>query len=384
MPARTYDAIIIGGGIVGASLALALGKKQRRVLLVEKQLRKEPPIDPLEARTLALSYSSYFIYSALGITKVFQGASPIKQVRVNVQGQFGSCRFDHRHYHTKALGYVVGAHDLGRELIQALQQCAMVEIREGEFPTEGILLGDRWQIGEVGARLLIACDGMDSPWRESQRITCEERDYQHHAIVLNIKMRGNLPGVALERFLPQGAIALLPWQEGATCVWTLPPEKAAFYMQQDEESFKEHCQQAFGNQFGRIEQLGKRHCVPLKMVRTKIQSTSRFLLMGNAAHSLHPIAAQGLNLSLRDIWQFYEKLDRDYSEEDMGSLEFLENYAHARKRDQQRVITSTDRIARWMVSGKIPAWTQAWGMTVWDSLSPFKHRFVRRSMGMVS
>lgn len=383
---KYYDVVIIGAGAVGSSVALALGQCGRRVLLLEQtSWPSETAWAPLDVKTLALSYASYKIYSALGLKKFFETSSAIKHVRINVQGQFGSCWLSHKTHDVPALGYVVSAPDLAKALYEALAACDTVDVIHNAS-----LNGDLerhptgWKFGDQFATLLVACDGTHSTWRTQEGIMVDERDYDHSAIMVNLKIAGLPEGVAVERFLHNGAIALLPWQShGATCVWTLPTAEATRYWQEEADTFQARCQAALGYEWGKIEHMGKRHRAPLKMVVARTPFTSRFLLMGNAAHSLHPIAAQGLNLSLRDVWQMREQVRHATDAIDIGAPEFLTHYAQARAADQARVMATTDRIASWMASHKIPPIWRAVGVALLDGLGPLKYRFTRRSMGLV-
>jgi 2-octaprenyl-6-methoxyphenol hydroxylase len=389
---KLYDAVVVGGASVGLSTALALGQSERRVLLIEKESARAPSSSPAgDSKTFALSYASAKIYSALGIWETLADvATPIKHVHVTMQGQFGSCRLSHNDLKTEVLGYVVAAQALEDSLTHALKACPTVEVLRSASIVQAELSLNEWhmqvqvdqQTLPLSSRLLIASDGANSALRAAHYIDCDDLEYGHCGIMVNLKMKAMPEGVALERFLEKGAIALLPWQEGwATCVWTLDEHTARDLMSQNDEIFMAHCQQALGRQLGSIISIGKRYVFPLRMKLAKAQSGARFLLMGNAAHSLHPIAAQGLNLSLRDMWQLKKQVDLS-SRVDMGDPEFIATYVNARKQDQNRIIFATDKIARFMASDRLSEKWRAMGITLFDSFFPLKNRFTRYSMGL--
>lgn len=390
---KRFDAVIVGGGIVGASLALALGQVGSKVLLIEQHDVAPENADIKNTKTIALSYASAKIYEALGVwNSLCTHVTPINQVRVNVQGQFGSCLLDHKKQKTDALGYVISTSVLERALNNALTQYETVESVRPATLGDTRHLQDRWEVqfnaGSqthlVSSNLLIGSDGANSPLRHSQYIDCKESAYGHYGIMVNVKIKRNSPFEALERFLKKGAIAVLPWQnDWATCVWTAEEKEAFQLMTLNDDDFKIKCQEQLGRSFGKIIDMGKRFSFPLKMKLAKMQTSSRFVLMGNAAHNLHPIAAQGLNLSLRDIWQFILPLrGMGQSPIDLGSPEYLEQYVASRREDQARVVFATDQIARWMASRLLPEEIRAMGVTLFDCIFPFKHWFTRYGMGL--
>jgi len=236
----------------------------------------------------------------------------------------------------------------------------------------------------IKTRLLVAADGIDSMLRKALAITVNKTEYGHFAVMSNIERSGVSPFTAFERFMSQGAIALLPWQNNmATCVMTVPMEQAQLLMAMSDKEYLTACQDALGRRQGRLIGLGRRICLPLTMQIASQQISNRFLLMGNAAHSLHPIAAQGLNLSLRDIWQLRNQIRMSKTLIDVGSIHFLETYTQARTNDQSRIIFATDKIAKYMSGGPLPMRLRALGITLFDSFVPVKKMFTRISMGLM-
>lgn len=391
-----YDCVIVGGGAVGTSLALALGQQKYKVLLLEKNAPLVKPEDK-EARTLALSYASYRIYSALGVwEKLKTRAVPIQQVLVSMKGHYGACRLNHEGDSGEPLGYVVGLTELEQALYNSLAHQPSVDIFRPATLVNRTSTPEAWHLTiqratheitekllHVDCKLLIAADGVDSILREEQSISQQKKTYEHYAVMANVQMARAHDFVAYERFLPHGAIALLPWQANlATCIWTASKSEVDKLVNLKTEDFLAQCSEHLGARVGRLQTLSKRVSFPLQMQLACQQESARFLLMGNAAHSLHPIAAQGLNLSLRDVWQIRNQLIKAKEQCDIGSTFFLNEYLHARKPDQQRIIFATDAIARGMTTKVLPSWLRAMGITLFDCLSPLKRKFTHMGMGL--
>jgi 2-octaprenyl-6-methoxyphenol hydroxylase len=387
------DCVIVGAGTVGLSLAIAFAQAGYTVTVLERAKTQPSNILPLNQRTLALSYASFRILETLGVWQhLKETVVPIKQVEVSVQGQFGACRIQHQELGVETLGYVVGLNNLETALLSCAKKLEKIKILQPATLVETKRTESAWQLAihheaslkTMEAKLLVAAEGTESKLREKEGISCRKYEYSHAAIMLNVQFKARLPFAAIERFLKKGALAFLPWQEDlATFVFTIPKTEAADYMALSEEEFINVCQKALGFSYGKIVSLGKRIVVPLSMLLADRQIANRFLLMGNAAHTLHPIAAQGLNLSLRDIWQLRSQLLIAREHCDLGNRAFLESYQQARESDQKRIIFATDKIARFMSGGPLPMWLRAKGMFLFDCMIPLKNQFSRYSLGLI-
>lgn len=387
-----YDVVILGGGVVGATLALMLAQNQYQVLLIEKN----PPqslADDLSARTVALSYASIHILESLQVWQPLQHrAVPIKEVAVSVAGRFGRSHLRALQQGVAFLGQVVTFAELEQVLFTALAHSPTVTIlrpatldyyQPGEHAWD-ITITHNETVLPIKTRLLVAADGIHSMLRSALAIPVNKTDYGHFAVMANMVCENAPLHSAIERFLPDGAIALLPWQNSiATCVFTVTKDKQQILLQMQDAEYLRTCQEALGSRHGKLVKLGKRVCLPLTMQVAQQQIGNRFLLMGNAAHSLHPIAAQGLNLSLRDIWQLKKQLTRLAARVDLGCAQFLANYQAARDSDQSRIIFATDKIAKYLSGGPLPMELRALGVTLFDSFWPAKKLFARYSMGLM-
>lgn len=386
-----YDCVIVGGGAVGLSLALALGQQQYKVLLLEQNAQFSKETD-LEARTIALSYASVRIYTEMGVwEKLHPRAVPIERVLVTMKGQYGACRLNGESEGMATLGYVVGLRELEQALYETLTTQPFVEILRPATLIHRHSSPEAWHLKiqhsaanlTVNSTLLVAADGVTSALRQEQGISQIKKEYDHYAVMANVEIPSTHHFTAYERFLPQGAIALLPWQKDLyTCIWTTGKEEAESLVALSPEDFIQRCQQQCGSRIGTIITVSKRSYFPLQMQLASQQESARFLLMGNAAHTLHPIAAQGLNLSLRDVWQMRTQVMIANEKKDIGCEQFLNEYIQSRKTDQSRIIFATDAIARTMSSDMLPGWIRAAGITFLDCLSPLKHKFTQMGMGI--
>lgn len=390
---QTVDTIIVGAGMVGSTLALMLGQCGYRVLLVEQFPSRPVPQDG-DVRTMALSYASQVMLSQLGIWRSLSSrAAPIENLCVTVKGQLGST-------HLKApakgitekaaLGYVVSVGDIDAALQEALLQTPNVTIARPATVVSHQPSDQAWSVSivssegqqEIKTRLLIAADGVGSLLAKSQSIAYQNHAYHHHAICANMVMETNTPHTAFERFLKEGALALLPWiPPYATCIWTInePPEHLLALSDSD---YIKACQQAFGQRIGRIKSVGKRVAYPLSMQVAARQIDWRFLIMGNAAHQIHPVAAQGLNLSLQDIAGLRSLLANRANPADLGDPAFLEDYQQLRWPEQAKVIYTTDKIAKIMSTDAVPSTLRGLGITLLDMVAPLKQQVIRWGMGL--
>lgn len=387
-----YDVVILGGGVVGATLALMLAELNYQVLVVEKKPASTRCASVKEARTVALSFASIHILETLGIWQLLHsGRVPILNVAVSVAGRLGRSSLEAQEQGVPFLGQVVAFDEIEKAIEEKLSKFPNAKILHQATLAHFQAHHDNWELTiqtsdtkQIKTRLLVAADGIDSSIRQNLKIPVNKTEYGHYAVLANIEREGAPSFTAIERFLPNGAIALLPWRENfSTCVFTVSEEQSAQLMAMTDNDYLSTCQQALGMRYGKLKGLGKRISLPLSMQVAKKQTSHRFLLMGNAAHSLHPIAAQGLNLSLRDIWQLRKQLIGMDFNQDLGSNAFLEAYLKAREGDQSRIIFATDKIARYLSGGPLPMALRALGVTLFDSLSPAKKLFTRYSMGLM-
>jgi len=382
---------IIGGGLVGASLALALqeGARERgwRIHLIE-------PFEPgheyqpsYDARSTALSYGTRLIYQRLGLwDRIAERAEPILRIHVSERGRFGAARLDARNEAVEALGYVVENAWIGHCLWQALDDEVVVrhcpaEVERLEPGTAGYRLsftdGQRLECA-----LTVLADGGRSSLREQLGIQVSRRPYGQTALIANITLGKPHGGLAFERFTEDGPMALLPLQDHrCALVWTRSPADATRLAQAHESVFLAELQDAFGYRLGALQQVGARHLYPLTLIEAEEQVRSGLVVLGNAAHSLHPIAGQGYNLSLRDVDALSAALLR--SEAPLGDLALLQEYARRQRFDQRLTVGFSDQVTRLFGdSGRLVATGRNLGLLGLDLAPVAKRWFARQAMGL--
>ena len=388
-----YDVIIIGGGMVGASLACALSGQGLRLALVEaieSDTRSEAGYDD---RAIALAYGTRRIFDGLQLwDSLASAATPIHQIHVSDRGHFGMVHMDRADEGLPAIGYVVPARAIGQVLADAITgikgldifcPATVTEVKRTAAAVE-VDMSHEGLMTTLSGRLIVAADGADSPLREQFGIGSVVSDYQQTAIVTNITPQLPHNNIAYERFTASGPLALLPMSEGrCAVVWTVASSEAEAVMALDESDFIAELQSRFGYRLGRLERVGRRQAWPLRLVRAKESVRERLALIGNAVHTLHPIAGQGFNLGARDVAVLAEVLvDALHAAEDPGSLAVLQRYADWQQRDHNNVTVFTDGLAR-MFTLPLPALgvARSAGMLAFDLLPPAKRLLTRLTMG---
>jgi len=234
------------------------------------------------------------------------------------------------------------------------------------------------------AKLLVAADGAQSPIREQLGIRTTRRDYRQTAIIANVTTDKAHDNVAYERFTDSGPLALLPMTgQRSALVWTVHERQCEDIMALDDGEFLQRLQERFGYRLGRFTRVGRRHVFPLQLLQAAESVRPRLALIGNAVHTLHPIAGQGFNLGLRDVAALVDVLlDARRSGRDFGALEVLQRYADWRLADQRHVALFTDSMVRLFGQSFPPvAWLRDAGMLALDICPPAKRWFGRMTMG---
>ena len=394
MQDRHYDVLIVGGGLVGASLACALRGSGLRIAIVEAHAINTSEQPSFDDRTVALSYGSRCILDSMGLWQQIESrVEAIKTIHISDRGHFGVTRLRHDEEGVEALGYVAENRVLGEVLYASLQADPDIELL---CPAEVISLetGQDKVVARVKnrdaqfklhARLLVAADGVSSGVRRLLQIEASRQDYAQSAVITNVRTEYAHNNVAYERFTDTGPLAFLPmtrsegWQR-CSVVWTVPPRQAEQLMALPDDAFLQALQQRFGYRLGSLQHIGKRHVYPLALVETTQVVRGRIVVVGNAAHTIHPVAGQGFNLALRDIALLAELL---FEAADAGDEAVLETYASARQQDAQRVYRFTDTLVK-LFSNRFPplAHARAAGLFAVDLLPPLKHALAKQSMGL--
>lgn len=358
--------IIVGGGMVGLSLALMLAKASIAVKLLEAI--KYPNYDDadlapyhssFDARNSALSRRSVQIYQELGLWDALQvHATPIFEVNITEQGSFGKARLKAAEEKVENFGQVIENAWLGRVLLTEVKKQPLIELIDGVQVTSLKQNKDQVYIEalrqdkylSLQTALLIAADGRDSFCRQALGIGASEHDYDQVAIVTTVQTSKPHQHIGFERFSALGPLALLPLpgEYRRSVVWPVKKGTEHEWLgDENDQHFLDALQQTYGDRAGKFQKTGRRFSFPLSQVLAEKQAIGRVVLMGNAAHTIHPVAGQGFNLCMRDAYVLVRSLTEQLSKsDDIGEPTMLLAYEQARLSDQQRVIKFCDSVVR--------------------------------------
>lgn len=388
-----YDLIIVGGGMVGASLAIALGATPLRIALLEAVPLRSESQPSYDDRAIALAYGTRRIFTGMDLWPALAGeVTPIERIHISDRGHFGATHLDSRDSGADALGYVVASRALGAVIAARLTTLPQLTLYCPATVT-GVALGERAEVtisadgGErrLTGRLLVAADGASSTVRELLGIAVQRWEYGQTAIITNITPDRPHANRAFERFTDSGPLALLPMSDQRySVVWTVRDTAAPEILALDDAALLEVLQARAGHRAGRFVKVGRRRAYPLALVRAREHVRPRLALIGNAAHTLHPVAGQGFNLGLRDVAVLADVLCEALTAgRDIGELAVLRRYAEWRQRDHLKMIAFTDGLARVFAN---PLWPlralRNMSMVAVDLLPPVKQLLTRHTMGL--
>jgi len=423
-----FDVVISGGGLSGSLMALsllALKKTDGSALSIaiveanstdvshaDKAQEKSSQKSVFDDRVLALSHASANYLKTLNVWPLLQPhAQPISHIHISDRGYYGKARITAEEHNVSAVGYVIEMSKLGAALHDSLAHHVKnnasltwftpdtIEHIEWRSESVNITLASTQQLS---ASLLIGCDGAHSVCRQAANIQCDKTEYEQSALITNVSTALPHNGVAFERFTQNGPIAMLPMvkvaNEHSRCslVWTLTPEQAVEMKSLTDNEFKIVLEQAFGSWLGAIDKVGKRHIFPLSLVQAQEQVYHRMALVGNASHTIHPIAGQGFNLGLRDVEALAKTVKKALSSnvgnsnatnsnKDIGAFNLLTEYAESRKKDHQHIITLTDSLVTLFSNDLFPLVVgRNIGLKVLNYVPTIKKTFVNKAMGYAS
>ena len=392
-----YDVVIAGGGMIGTSLALALAPLGLRVAIVEAVERKADEQPSFDERSTALSRSTQRMFEAMELwPAIVAAATPIKNIHVSDRGRFGFSRISAEEQGVEALGYVVINRVLGQVLQQALREtdtvdvmcpARIVDVTAQTGIATAVVEHDSGEQQIVSCRLLVAADGANSSVRDMLGITAQTQRYEQRAVIGNLSPEQSLDYRAFERFTEQGPLALLPMADDrAGFIWTVSEDEAERVLALDDASFLREFQEQFGYRLGTFSRVGKRASYPLQLSKAARLTATRSVLVGNAAHGLHPVAAQGFNLGMRDVAALCDCIADACSEADTfdpGSDQLLERYASWRRGDQNKLVRFTDGIVKLFGSSRRPLRAlRNVGMLGFDLVPGVRSLFARHTMGL--
>ncbi len=393
LPAADYDVLIAGGGMVGASLAAALAPLPLKIAVVEAVPFGRHGQPSYDERITAISWGSRCIFESIGLWEhMAPEATAIHHIHVSDRGYFGMTRLHAQEMHVQSLGYVVPNRVIGRALSEFLSRqphitlLAPAKISEVSVQCDAVIAKVEGEDARpLKARLLVAADGASSTIREQLGITARTWDYGQSAIICNVSVQRPQPGIAFERFTDSGPLALLPMGDDRyALIWTVASPCVPAVLAMTDTEFLETAADRFNGRCGRFMRAGRRQAYPLSLVRAGAQLHRRVVVIGNAAHSLHPIAGQGFNLSLRDVAVLADTLaDIAASGGDAGEEQRLAAYVRARRCDQLGTSLFTDFLARVFTNPLPPVvWARNAGLLALELLPPARHLLTRRNMGL--
>ncbi|MDH5594003.1 MAG: 2-octaprenyl-6-methoxyphenyl hydroxylase [Gammaproteobacteria bacterium] len=389
-----FDVLIVGGGMVGASLAIALRDQPVRIGMIEAvawQVEDKPGYDD---RTIALAWGSRRIFDSMGVWQAMTpDATAIKTIHVSDQGHFGFTRLDARQQQVEALGYVITARAIGKVLTQQLAEQTNVTLISPATVTNlecdkhcaTVTVNQEGQSRQYTTSLLVGADGVKSTIRELLSIDTTMKDYGQTAVIANLTTEKAHNHIAFERFTRTGPLALLPMDDHrCALVWTVETDEVDDVMSLDDDRFLQAVQKRFGYRLGKLLKVGKRDAYPLRLVRAQEQVRERLVLIGNAVHTLHPVGGQGFNLGLRDVATLAQVIaEARHTGNDIGSLPILNHYAEWRISDHERVIGFTDNLVKLFSNDSLPlSFARNVGLLAADVLPPVKKALLRRTMGI--
>ena len=374
------DLLIVGGGPIGATLALALRDSGLSCRLFDA---RESSAQGAGDRTLALAHNARLTLERVGVWERVADATAIHTIDISQKGGFGITQLTAREAGVPALGYVIRYSALQAALDSALADagiavdfgCKVEDIRT--TPAQAVLSVRRSGTDtpeHYAARLVAVADGSGEALRDIHR---RKIDYRQCALTGLLRCEAMQPGVAFERFTSDGPVALLPFEPGYALVWTATPSRAAVLLAMDDNEFLAALYRHFGARVGHFTSIGPRQSFPLSLQFASQVTGQRSVVLGNAAQALHPIAGQGFNLGLRDVWSLAQLL-LDSRADEIGTARQLDSYASTRGVDRWTGVSVTHGLVRAFSSDHpLLRATRGLGLTIIDSIPPLKRALAR-------
>lgn len=385
------DVLIIGGGMIGLSQALALAGAGLRTVVVERQTAAALTASEHDGRVSTLSYGSAALFGQIGAWQhMADYAEPIAEIRVADNGAPLFLHFDHREVGDRPFGFTVENRHIRLALHEALAGTEGIDlIAPGELlDLERNQGGVRAELADgrvIRAALAVGAEGRQSPLREAAGIRCLSWQYDQTAIVTTVRHEGGHGGIAAELFLPAGPFALLPMRGNRSAlIWTEKGADVPALLALDDDAFNAEIMARAGDHWGRIECDAPRWSYPLGLQNAERYIDTRLALIGDAAHGMHPVAGQGLNLGLRDVAALAEVLvDNARLGLDLGGGEALRRYQQWRRFDALTMLMMTDGLVRLFSNDITPVrLARVLGLGLVNRIGPAKRFFERHAAAM--
>ncbi|EDY85498.1 2-polyprenyl-6-methoxyphenol 4-hydroxylase [gamma proteobacterium HTCC5015] len=389
------DIVIVGGGLVGATLALALNDSDYKVVVLEAFSFGDAGQPSFDDRSVAIAYGSSLLLRDMGLwSNLTSLGQPIEEIRISERGRLGLTRMSAAEEGVVELGRVIENRLLG-ECFAEQMSASSVDWRAPAV-VEAVTQGETshsidYRVGQrkhrLEARLLVAADGAQSSTREALGLQTEQTDYGLSAVIANVEHQLPHRGQAFERFTKTGPLAFLPLTDfggrpRSSLVWTLQHDEAQDWLACDETTFLQGLGEAFGQRLGRLQKVGQRAVYPVSLTQSKHCATRRAVVLGNAAQALNPVAGQGFNLGLRDVATLVDVL-LSAQGGDPGADSVTQEYQRLRQPDRRATIRFTDGLIRLFSNDIAPlSHARAGGLLLADVLEPLRQRLVRQGMGL--
>lgn len=394
---KHYDIAIVGGGMVGSALACAIASSQQRIKLNIALIERRQPDanwskDSFDIRVSAITRTSQQLFEKLGVweTMCKQRVSPYSEMFVWDATGDGSIHFDCAEIGEPDLGHIIENRVITHALIKQVEQFDNIDLLCPASPKRLLLHTDKAQLElEDGTLLetdlLVGADGGNSWIRQQAGIQVDTKTYNQQALVTTVKTELYHQDTAWQRFLPTGPLAFLPLTDGySSIVWSTTPEQANELLELDEAAFKTRLAEAFDHKLGDITEVGPRAAFPLKGQHAKHYVKPHLALVGDAAHTIHPLAGQGVNLGFADVIKLSEVILEDHhAGRAAGSYKSLRRYERARRGDNLLMLESMGAF-KTLFSNESMVLSQLrnLGLNITDKIAPAKHMFMRQAMGL--
>jgi 2-octaprenyl-6-methoxyphenol hydroxylase len=399
-----YDVIVIGGGLVGASFACALAAQPTSrplKILVTEAVQSIEQSSSFDSRSTAISYGSRLVYEEIGIWgDMARSVTAIDKIHVSDRGHFGAARINSASMGVEALGYVAENQHIGMVLTSALKSASSIDFA---CPATIVSLspaaqGMRVRIQtadaaeeEISAALVVLADGGKSTLKDQLAISSQVTEYEQHAIITNVGFSSEHHHVAYERFTEEGPLAILPlatingMHRGAL-IWTVSAKDVDTVMALPDSAFIALLQKRFGYRLGVFEKAGTRAAYPLRLSIASEQIRPGLVLLGNVAHTLHPVAGQGLNLALRNAQTLAHLLcAASLQQQALGDINVLQQFVNAQQTDQTNTVGFSHTMTKLFSSNNpVQIWVRKFGLISIDLIPAFKTGFARQAMGLAA